>query len=290
MPDKILIVDDEPDIRGAAKMILEGEGFLVTIATNGDEGIQKAEKEIPDLVLLDLVMPGKSGLETCQILKSKPKIKHIPVVTFSVLGRDVDRKLTQDAGADGHLVKPFTPDGITSVVNQQLDRVRPNKFYEQLGAENSEITGKKFLFEFDPFTPYERLIRDFAMGSIANKEAIVVLSPSGTSIRKTLENEKKVKMIDLTPDTMISSIISDNPKGPLNLIYDSLTDLILSTQPQSAYLFVRNSLKLMSDTRITSLFLLNPSAHEEKDVYGLRGLFSSRIVYGKEGVSSLKLT
>ena len=128
------------------------------------------------------------------------------------------------------------------------------------------------------------------MGSIANKEAIVVLSPSGTSVKKTLENEKNVKIIDLTSDNMISSILSQNPKGPLNLIYDSLTDLILSTQPQSAYLFVRNSLKLMSDTRITSLFLLNPSAHEEKDVYGLRGLFSSRIVYGQEGVSSLKLT
>ncbi|MGB6679687.1 MAG: response regulator [Candidatus Bathyarchaeia archaeon] len=290
MPDKILIIDDEPDIRGAAKMILEGEGFLITIATNGDEGIEKAEKEIPDLILLDLVMPGKSGLETCQILKSKPKIKHIPVVTFSVLGRDVDRKLTQDAGADGHLVKPFTPDGLTSAINQQLDLSKPKKFFEQVGAESSDIKGKKFLFEFDPFTPYERLIRDFAIGSIANKEAIVVLSPSGTSVRKSLENEKNVKIIDLTPDTMMSSIISENPKGPLNLIYDSLTDLILSTQPQSAYLFVRNSLKLMSDPRITSLFLLNPSAHEEKDVYGLRGLFSSRIVYGKDGVSSLKLT
>jgi hypothetical protein len=235
-------------------------------------------------------MPGKSGLETCQILKSKPKIKHIPVITFSVLGREVDIKLTKDAGADGHLVKPFTPDGLVSTVNQQLDKSRPKKFYEQLGVENSDVKGKKFLFEFDPFTPYERLIRDFAMGSVANKEAIVVVSPNGTSIRKTLENEKKVKMIDLTPDTMISSIINETPKGPLNLVYDSLTDLILSTQPQSAYLFVRNSLKLMADPRITALFLLNPSAHEEKDVYGLRGLFSSRIVYSRDGVNSIKLT
>ncbi|WP_455278383.1 response regulator [[Eubacterium] cellulosolvens] len=289
MPDKILIVDDEPDIRGAAKMILEGEGFVVTTATNGDEGIQKAESEIPDLILLDLVMPGKSGLETCQTIRSVPKIKHIPVVTFSVLGRDVDRKLSQDAGSDGHLVKPFTPDGLISTLSGHLERVRPKKFYEQLGAEMSDITGKKLLFEFEPSTPYERLIRDFAMGSVANKEAIVVLTPSGTCIRKALEDEKKVKMIVLSPDLMISSIIN-GIKGPLNIIYDSLTDLILSTQPQSAYLFVRNSLKLMSDPRFTALFLLNPSAHEEKDVYGLRGLFSSRIVYGKDGVSSLKLT
>ena len=289
MPDKILIIDDEPDIRGAAKMILQGEGFLVTIATNGEEGIKKAESEIPDLILLDLVMPGKSGLETCQIIRSIPKIRHVPVVTFSVLGRDIDRKLSQDAGSDGHLVKPFTPDGLVSTLSGQLDRVRPKKFYEQLGTEQSDIKGKKFLFEFETSTPYERLIRDFAMGSVANKEAIVVLTPSGTSIRKALEDEKKVKIIELTSDLMISSI-TNGTKGPLNIVYDSLTDLILSTQPQSAYLFVRNSLKLMSDPRITALFLLNPSAHEEKDVYGLRGLFSSRIVYGKDGVSSLKLT
>ena len=289
MPDKILIIDDEPDIRGAAKMILEGEGFLVIIASNGDEGIQKAQSEIPDLILLDLVMPGKSGLETCQTIRSIPKIKHIPVVTFSVLGRDVDRKLSQDAGSDGHLVKPFTPDGLISTLSEHLDNIRPKKFYEQLNSEPSEVNGKKVLFEFDPATPYDRLIRDFAMGSVSNKETTVVLTPSGTSIRRALEDEKQVKIIELTPDLMISSIINGT-KGPLNIIYDSLTDLILSTQPQSAYLFVRNSLKLMSDPRITALFLLNPSAHEQKDVYGLRGLFSSRIVYGKDGIDSLKLT
>ncbi len=65
---------------------------------------------MPDLILLDVVMPGKSGLEVCKILKVSSQDQHIPVVMFTALGRDVDRKLGAEAGADGHFIKPFTPE------------------------------------------------------------------------------------------------------------------------------------------------------------------------------------
>ncbi len=98
MPDKILIVDDESDILDLAKVILEKNGFRVVNAYDGDEALVKAEAEMPDLVLLDVVMPGRSGLEICKILKTQVTTKHTPVVMFTVLGRDVDRKLGTEAG------------------------------------------------------------------------------------------------------------------------------------------------------------------------------------------------
>jgi DNA-binding response OmpR family regulator len=121
--DKILAVDDELDTLNLVKMILERNGFLVITASNGDDALQKANIEAPDLVLLDMVMPGKSGLEVCKILKTQQKTKHIPVVIFTVLGRDVDRQLSKNAGADGHLLKPFTPEGLVSEIKKHLEKV-----------------------------------------------------------------------------------------------------------------------------------------------------------------------
>ena len=112
MTDKILIVDDEPDTINLAKMILERKGYHVVSAFTGDEAIQKAESEMPDFIYLDMVMPGKSGLEVCKILKAQSKTKKIPLVMFTALGRDVDKKLSKEAGADGHFLKPFTAEDL----------------------------------------------------------------------------------------------------------------------------------------------------------------------------------
>ena len=79
-------------------MILEKEGYWVSSASNGEEALQLLEQHDPDLVLLDLVMPGKSGLEVCEIIKTQARTKNIPVIMFTALGRDVDRKLSAWAG------------------------------------------------------------------------------------------------------------------------------------------------------------------------------------------------
>jgi two-component system response regulator VicR len=112
MPDRVLVVDDERDILNLTKMILERKGYQVIVTPHSDEALSKADAETPDLILLDLVMPGKSGLEVCRILKSQSKTKHIPVVMFTALGRDIDRSLVKEAGADSHFMKPFTAEGL----------------------------------------------------------------------------------------------------------------------------------------------------------------------------------
>jgi DNA-binding response OmpR family regulator len=131
--DKILVVDDEFILRDLMRTILEEEGFGVITASDGEEALKKADNELPDLILLDLMMPGKSGLEVCKILKSQAKTKSIPVVMATVLGREVDRTLTKEAGADAHFMKPFSALALLTEVRRQLDNAKESKSPKELG-------------------------------------------------------------------------------------------------------------------------------------------------------------
>jgi CheY-like chemotaxis protein len=123
---KILVADDELDTRNLVKIILEKNGYQVSLAANGAEALQKAENELPDLILLDVVMPARTGWEVCKTLKSQEKTKHIPVVIFSVLskllGDDVSRKHADESGCDGYLAKPFNTDQLLTEVKKYLDQ------------------------------------------------------------------------------------------------------------------------------------------------------------------------
>ena len=284
-------MDDEPDILNLAKMILEKKGYQVIVAPDGDVGLAKTKSESPDLVLLDVVMPGKSGLEVCKLVKSQSETKHIPVVIFTVLGRDIDRKLAVEAGAEGHFTKPFTTDSFLAEVKRHLDRVRESKFSKHLGLEHAAVHGKKILFEFDPSTAYERLVRDFAMECSCRNEKTLILTKKGSAIEQAVGGDEGLEVINITPPTtIISSVLGEHSEGALSLVYDSLSDLALCVDPQAAYRFAQNSLGLLSDSRITALFLLNTSAHEERDVYSLRGLFSSQLAYGKQGITMVRVS
>lgn len=154
-------------------MILEGKGYDVSTATNGEEAIQRTDTDAPDLILLDVVMPGRSGFEICKQLKSQTKTKHIPVVMFSALGREVDRKLGAEAGANGHFLKPFTPADLVTEVNKYVDQSRADKFSKQLGVEHGRLRSKVLLLEFDSSTPYYRLVRDFALEYVIDSDVVV---------------------------------------------------------------------------------------------------------------------
>jgi len=124
LADTILVVDDEPRIRELTQMILEDKGYRVITAENGVEALLKAERETPDLVLLDVVLPGISGVEVCRILKSQAKTRSIPLVMFTVLGRDVDQRLAEESGCDGYFLKPFTPEDLSSEVKKYLKKTK----------------------------------------------------------------------------------------------------------------------------------------------------------------------
>ena len=121
MPQKkILVADGESDIQNLAKIILERYGFQVILAADGVEALQKAENEIPDLILLDMELYVKNGFEVCKILKTQPKTKHIPVIMVSTLIRD-DRKI-DESGADGYIPKPFNTDELPTQIEKYLNK------------------------------------------------------------------------------------------------------------------------------------------------------------------------
>ncbi|WP_295389360.1 phosphate regulon transcriptional regulator PhoB [uncultured Thiodictyon sp.] len=131
----ILVVDDEPDIREVIRFALEGAGFRVLEAGHADDARRCLTAEQPDLILLDWMLPGRSGLELAQQLKLNPKTRAIPIIMVSARGEEQDRIQGLDTGADDYIAKPFSPREMVARVNAVLRRARPDE------ADDIEIAG-----------------------------------------------------------------------------------------------------------------------------------------------------
>jgi hypothetical protein len=116
------------------------------------------------------------------------------------------------------------------------------------------------------------------------------LTKKESAVRQALEGDNGVEFVDVTPDLMLSPILEKHRERSLSLVYDCLTDLALSTDMKTAYGFARNAIELLSKPTATAIFLLNPSAHDQKDAYSLRGLFSSQATHGKQGITNVRIT
>jgi DNA-binding response OmpR family regulator len=121
-PKRILIVDDDAFIRRPLEFILREEGYRPETAANADEGLRAVESCPPDLILLDVMMPGKDGLTWCAELKSDPRYAGIPIVLLSARGQERDRVRALALGAADFLTKPYSPHEIKRRVRELLDR------------------------------------------------------------------------------------------------------------------------------------------------------------------------
>lgn len=119
---KIVAVEDEPDILEVVQYNLSREGFQVVTASSGDEGLKAVIREAPDLVLLDLLMPGLDGLEVCRKLKTDPMTQRIPIIMVSAKGEESDIVLGLGVGADDYITKPFRPKELIARVKAVLRR------------------------------------------------------------------------------------------------------------------------------------------------------------------------
>ncbi len=108
MPGKILIADDEPNIVVALEYLLQRNGYEVHVARNGDEALQLVESCSPDLVLLDVMMPVRSGYEVCRRVRERPEWSHIKIIMLSAKGRDAEVAKGLGLGADLYVTKPFS--------------------------------------------------------------------------------------------------------------------------------------------------------------------------------------
>jgi two-component system alkaline phosphatase synthesis response regulator PhoP len=117
---RILVVDDEIYIVHILDFSLGMEGYDVVTALDGEQALEKARTEKPDLIVLDIMMPKLDGYETCKRLKADAETKDVPVILLSAKGRNVDQKVGFEVGADDYITKPFSPRKLVERINAIL--------------------------------------------------------------------------------------------------------------------------------------------------------------------------
>lgn len=120
MTKKILIVDDEQDIVETLRFVLENEGYECHCAYNGEDGLNKAKELIPDLIILDVMMPIMNGYKISRLLKFDTKYKDIPILMLTARSQDKDKELGKETGADEYITKPFDIDFVVERVKARL--------------------------------------------------------------------------------------------------------------------------------------------------------------------------
>ncbi len=121
----VLVVEDEPAQREVLAYNLEAEGYRVSRADNGEEGLLCVDEDAPDVIVLDWMMPNLSGIEVCRRLKIKPETRAIPIIMLSARSEEVDKVRGLETGADDYVVKPYSVSELLARVRSQLRRVRP---------------------------------------------------------------------------------------------------------------------------------------------------------------------
>lgn len=117
---KILLIDDEPIIVKLVSSRLQANGYDVITASNGQEGLQKARTEQPDLIILDVMLPKMDGYRVCRLLKYDDKYRRIPIIMFSARVQTEDQEKGMMAGADAYLTKPFNPQTLLGKIEELL--------------------------------------------------------------------------------------------------------------------------------------------------------------------------
>ncbi len=120
MAKRILLVDDEEALVELLKMRLEVNGYEVLEASDGEEGLDKARKEKPDLIILDLMLPKIDGYKVCRMLKFDEKYKKIPIILFTARAQESDKKVGEEVGCDCYITKPFDPQILLAKIKELI--------------------------------------------------------------------------------------------------------------------------------------------------------------------------
>ncbi|HAD82307.1 MAG: DNA-binding response regulator [Candidatus Edwardsbacteria bacterium RIFOXYD12_FULL_50_11] len=140
MPKKIYIVEDEKDIADIVKHYLKNAGYGVEVFEDGEKALRRVRLSVPDLLLLDLMLPGMDGLEICRLLRSEPPTKKLPIIMLTAKGEETDKIVGLEMGADDYITKPFSPKELVARVKALFRRNQPD-----LEAVKNIQYGKLFL-------------------------------------------------------------------------------------------------------------------------------------------------
>ncbi len=136
MPKKILLVEDDPDMVEMLRFALNREGYAIRTAVTGREALRKALIAAPDLILLDLILPGLNGFNVCERLRSHPTTASVPIIMVTALPGELPRLAGVELGADGYIRKPFEIQELVSLVGEwfRQPRVRADRESQRLVA------------------------------------------------------------------------------------------------------------------------------------------------------------
>jgi two-component system alkaline phosphatase synthesis response regulator PhoP len=141
---KILLVDDEPDILEIVGYNLSSEGYQIITAENGFEGVKKAKKELPQLIILDVMMPEMDGIEACEQIRKVPALKDTIVTFLTARGEDYSQVAGFDAGADDYITKPIKPKVLVSKVKALLRRFKEDTVSSTVKIGNLVIDREEY--------------------------------------------------------------------------------------------------------------------------------------------------
>ena len=138
----VLLVEDEPAQRAVLSYNIKAEGFLVLEADNGEDAVHETRERLPDLIVLDWMLPKMSGLEACRRLKLREETKYIPIIMLSARSEEFDRVRGLETGADDYVVKPYSIAELIARVKVQLRRTRAFAIGEQLVYGDIRLDGE----------------------------------------------------------------------------------------------------------------------------------------------------
>jgi two-component system, OmpR family, alkaline phosphatase synthesis response regulator PhoP len=185
---RILLIEDEEDIAALIKLQADIAGYKLHVEVDGLNGYRAIERELPDLVILDIMLPGQNGLDVCRQVKSNPDLKNIPVIIISAKGEELDVVLGLELGADDYLAKPFSPKVLFSRVKAVLRRGSEPE------AKQKVLNFGDFILDIDRYT----LKKD-------NDSIALTLSEFGI-LRRLLSNRGKV----LTRNQLLDDVQNDD--------------------------------------------------------------------------------
>ena len=183
---RLLLVDDEPSFLLLAGDLLEGQGYAVDRAHNGQEALVVLDKSLPDLIICDIMMPGLDGYRFVQEVRANPQLSWLPVVFLSAKGEVNDRIKGLKGGADAYLVKPFEPEELVAMVEALLSRTDR---IMQTPATSTPEPEKTVVVNFDvALTPTEQRVLHYVARGQSNKEIAKELMVSQRTIESHVSN------------------------------------------------------------------------------------------------------
>lgn len=120
MSQRILVIEDQEDNRRIMRDLLTSVGYELIEAVNGEDGVKAAAAHVPDLILMDIQLPGIDGYETTRQIKAKPELKHIPIIAVTSYALSGDDVKAYEAGCNGYVAKPFSPRALLAKIREYL--------------------------------------------------------------------------------------------------------------------------------------------------------------------------